>query len=67
LKQTKLCVRRWHEGRFISRRPNRKNSLCELPDIGYLTGVEVLMVVVVEADVIVWLIVVAVAADVIVW
>jgi hypothetical protein len=28
----------------ISRRPKRKNSLCELPDIGYATGVEVVVV-----------------------
>ena len=40
----------------ISRRPKRKNSLCELPDIGYLTGVEVVVVVVlvVVPDVTVW-------------
>jgi len=58
----------WHEWRIISRRPNRKNSQCELPDIGCLTGVEVLVVVVVAADVSVVIIVaVVVAADVIVW
>jgi len=49
----KLYVIRWHEWRIISRRHNRKNSVCELPDIGFLTGVEMVVVVVVVADVIV--------------